>query len=134
MALVKQFRETDHIDPKPHGGGKQRKIAGANLFILRQLVEENSDATVVELSNLFFEQTGIKVSESTVWQALQRLRISRKKKTLHATEQDAGEKVQQARKEYRQQQPTMPTQKLIFVDESGTNLGMVRTYGRSPIG
>ena len=134
MALVKQFRETDHIDPKPHGGGKQRKIAGAHLFILRQLVEENSDATLVEVSNLFFEQTGIKVSESTVWQALQCLRISRNKKTLHATDRDTHEKVQQARKEYRQQPPTMPAQKLIFIDESGINLGMVRTYGRSPIG
>ena len=28
----------------------------------------------------------------------------------------------------------MPARKLIFVDESGTNLGMARTYGRAPIG
>lgn len=134
LALVKQFRATGRIDPKPHGGGKKRKITGADLLILRQLVEENSDATLLELGNLFFEQTGIKVSESTVWQALRRLRISRKKKTLHATERDTDEDVQRARKEYRQQQPTMATQKLIFVDETGTNLGMVRTYGRAPIG
>jgi transposase len=132
--LVKQFRETGRIDPKPHGGGKKSKIAGADLFVLRQLVEEHSDATLLELSNLFFERTGIKVSESTVWQALQRLRISRKKKTFHATERDTDEKVRQARKEYRRQQPTMPARKLIFVDESGTNLGMARTYGRAPIG
>ena len=78
--LVKQFRETGRIDPKPHGGGKKRKIAGADLFVLRQLVEEHSDATLSELGNLFFERTGIKVSESTVWQARRRLRISRKKR------------------------------------------------------
>jgi transposase len=134
MALVKQFRDTGRIDPKPHGGGKKRKIAGTDLFVLRQLVEEHSDATLLELSNLFFERTGIKVSESTVWQALRRLRISRKKKTFHATERDTDEYVRQARKEYRRQQPTMPARKLIFVDESGTNLRMARTYGRAPIG
>jgi len=35
MALVKQFRETGRLDPKPHGSGKQRKIAGANLLIFK---------------------------------------------------------------------------------------------------
>ena len=132
--LVKQFRETGRIDPKPHGGGKKRKIAGADLLILRQLVEEHSDATLLELCNLFFERTGIKVSESTVWQALRRSRISRKKKTLYATERDTDATVRQARQEYRRQQPAMVARKLLFVDETGTNLGMVRTYGRAPIG
>ncbi len=103
------------------------------MFTLRDLSNEHPDATLAELSELFFEQTGIKVNGSTIARKLRQLRISRKKKTFHASERDTPE-VQQERKDFQEDKPNLSVPKLIFVDESGINTGMARTYGRAPIG
>lgn len=132
--LLQRYKKTGRVDPKPHGGGKKRKIEGVNLIILRQLVERRSDATLRELRQLFFERTGIQVSDSTIWQALWRLGFTRKKKTFHATERDEDDEVRAARAAYQGQMPEMPAEKLKFVDESGINRGMARFYGRAPRG
>ena len=131
--LVKRFKETDSVAPKPHRGGAKSKLDLVDLFTLRDLSNEHPDATLAELSELFFEQTGIKVNGSTIARKLRQLRISRKKKTFHASERDTPE-VQQERKEFQEDKPNMPVPKLIFVDESGINTGMARRYGRAPIG
>jgi len=131
--LVKRFKETDSVAPKPHRGGAKSKLDLVDLFTLRDLSNEHPDATLAELSELFFEQTGIKVNGSTIARKLRQLRISRKKKTFHASERDTPE-VQQERKEFQEDKPNMPVPKLIFIDESGINTGMARRYGRAPIG
>ena len=53
------------------------------------------------------------------------------KKTLHAIEQNR-EDVKAERDEWRTAQSKMEIDKLIFLDESGTNTGMTRLYGRAP--
>jgi transposase len=131
--LVKRFRETDSVAPKPHRGGAKSKLDLADLFTLRDLSNEHPDATLAELSELFFEQTGIRVKGSTIARKLRQLRLSRKKKTFHASERDTPE-VQQERKEFQEDKSNLPVPKLIFIDESGMNTGMARTYGRAPIG
>jgi transposase len=131
--LIKRFRETGSVAPKPHRGGAKSKLDLVDLFTLRDLSNEHPDATLAELSELFFEQTGIRVNGSTIARKLKQLRISRKKKTFHASERDTPE-VQQERKEFQEDKPNMPVSKLIFIDESGINTGMARTYGRAPIG
>ena len=133
VRLVKRFKETGSVAPKPHRGGARSKLDLVDLFTLRDLSNEHSDATLVELSELFSEQTGIKVKGSTIARKLRQLRISRKKKTFHASERDTPE-VQQERKDFQKDRPTMSVSKLVFVDESGINTGMARTYGRAPIG
>ena len=131
--LVKRFRETGSVAPKPHRGGAKSKLDLVDLFTLRDLANEHPDATLAELSELFFKQTGIKVNGSTISRKLRQLRLSRKKKTCHASERDTPE-VQQERKEFQEDKPNMPVPKLIFIDESGINTGMARRYGRAPIG
>jgi transposase len=131
--LVKRFRKMGSVAPKSHGGGAKPKLDLVDLFTLRDLSNEHPDATLAELSELFFQQTGIKVNGSTVARKLRRLRISRKKKTFHASERETPE-VQKERQEFQEAKPNMPVDKLIFIDESGINTGMVRTYGRAPIG
>ena len=131
--LVKRFRKMGSVAPKPHGGGAKPKLDLVDLFTLRDLSNEHPDATLAELSELFFEQTGIRVNGSTIARKLRRLRISRKKKTFHASERDTPE-VQQERQEFQEDRPKMSVKKLIFIDESGINTGMARTYGRAPIG
>jgi len=131
--LVKRFRKSGVVAPKPHGGGLKPKLNQIDLIILREVSEANKDATLAELSELFFKRTGIRVSSSTVAQKLKRLRISRKKKTLHASERDTPA-VQKERQEFQQDSANMPVEKLVFIDEAGINIGMVRLYGRAPIG
>ena len=131
--LVKRFRKSGNVAPKPHGGGLKPKLDQVDLVILREVSDANQDATLAELSDLFLKRTEIRISGSTIAQKLRRLRISRKKKTMHATEQDTPG-VQKERHEFQQDRPNMPVKKLIFIDEAGINIGMARTYGRGPIG
>lgn len=56
-----------------------------------------------------------------------------KKKQVHASEQKR-EDVAQARKEWKEKQEhhvELPVDKLVFLDESGVNIDMVRRYGRA---
>lgn len=132
--LIERFRETGRVDPKPHGGGQKPVIAGKHVDTLRELVRAHPDATLAELRDRFQKGTGVRVSRSALAAKLKRLGYTRKKKTLHATERDQDEDVRAARLAYRAGQKTMKAGQLIFVDECGAQLGMTRTYARSPRG
>lgn len=56
-------------------------------------------------------------------------RLDTKKKILQATEQDPV-----AREEWRKEVASIPSEDLVFVDESSTNIAMTRRYARSPRG
>ncbi len=55
------------------------------------------------------------------------------KKILHAAEKES-ERVQQKRVEYWSQVREIEASKLIFIDESGVNLALLRLYARALIG
>jgi transposase len=55
--------------------------------------------------------------------------VGTQKKTLEASEQNT-ERVQALRYEYRQWLDRIDVRNLVFIDETGVNLGMVRRYGR----
>jgi len=124
--LIKRFRKSGRVAPKPQGGGLKPKLDQIDLLILREVSDANQDAILAELSDLFFQRTGIRVSGSTIARKRGRWRISRKKKTLHATERDTPE-VKKEREDFQQDMANMPVEKLIIIDASGINLGMVRT-------
>src|SRR5436305_3624204 len=65
--------------------------------------------------------------------SLQRLKITRKKKTLHAQEQDSP-RVQKQRKAFKEKMAAVDPDHLVFVDEHGVNTAMTRTHGRAPQG
>jgi len=132
--LLQRYRETGSVEPKAHGGGREAQLSGERLQRLDRIVEQHSDATLAELCKFVYKQEGIQVSESTMSRALWRLGLTRKKKSLHATERDQRPEVRKARQEYQTQMPEMEADKLIFVDESGVNRGMSRTYGWAPMG
>src|SRR5512135_2677686 len=64
---------------------------------------------------------------------LLRLNLTRKKKTLHAPERDRPEN-QAKRQAFRATVAEIDPHRLVFVDETGTNTAMTRTYGRAPRG
>jgi len=74
-SLLRQWRQTGSISPKPHGGGRQAKITGKKLEYLKTLVEKNPDATLEELRR----KCRTKGSIMSVFRALKRLGITRKK-------------------------------------------------------
>jgi transposase len=55
------------------------------------------------------------------------------KKTFHATERDT-ERVQQLRAQFETMRPGLDPNRLVFLDEAGSNAAMKRRYGRSPKG
>ena len=78
--LLKQYRETGEIGPKPNKGGVKLKLNAEQLAILGELIEENNDATTEELCQLMMEKTGVKVSLSTMSRITKKLNFTVKKK------------------------------------------------------
>ena len=64
--LLKRYKATVSVEPHPHGGGKPSLLNCQQIDVLRQLVEEDNDATLQQLSVRFIEKTGIKVSIPTI--------------------------------------------------------------------
>jgi transposase len=127
--LLQLRRQTGSFDPRPHCGGTEPTLDQEGLERLRTLVKETPDATLEQL------RQGLDVSGSImiVWRGLKRLGITRKKKTLHATERDRLE-VQEERDWFREEVETIEPGRLVFVDETGVTTAMTPAYGRAPRG
>ena len=97
--LLKQYRETGDVRPKTYRCGRHLKLTPEQMLVLGELIEENNDATLAELSKLFLERTGIVLSVATVARIAERLGITRKK-TLHPPAKET-ERVQKLRQEYK---------------------------------
>lgn len=132
--LWERYRLTGSVRPKPHAGGHVSVMDNDRLSVLRDLVREQNDATLAELRDRFHQKTGLHVSIVTISLALKKLGLSRKKKTFHATERTNDPDIIEERVEFRQEMPEMDAQHLVFLDETGTNLGMARDYGWAPVG
>ena len=78
--LIKCYRETGSIAPKPHAGGTPPKVGPQELEVLRVLVEEDNDATLAQLAQRLADKTQVVVSHSTISRTLNQLNMTRKKK------------------------------------------------------
>ena len=78
--LLRRYEATKSIEPLPHGGGKPPLIESEQLNIVEELVEEDNDATLQELSDRLEEKTGVKVSIPTMCRLVKKLKLTRKKK------------------------------------------------------
>lgn len=131
--LLKRYEVAASVEPNSHGGGKPPLLNSQQIEILEQLVEADKDATLQELSDRLAEKTGVKASLSTICRVLQRLDLTRKKKTLHADEAQS-ERVQNLRSQYWKTIGQVRLLDLVFIDETGVNLAMTRRYGRAKKG
>jgi transposase len=73
--LLDLRKSTGSIDPKPRSGGRKPRIGDAEADTLRAAVGEAPDATLDEL----VKATGFGCCIATIWRALERLKITRKK-------------------------------------------------------
>jgi transposase len=79
VKLLKQYRETGEIAPKPFNGGVKFKLTLDKIRILADLIENNNDATLEELCQLLKEKTGVTISRATMGRMAQRLKLKGKK-------------------------------------------------------
>ena len=79
VKLLKQYRQTGEIAPKPFNGGVKLKLTSEQLRLLADLIENNNDATLEELCQLLKEKTEITVSRATMGRMTQRLKLTVKK-------------------------------------------------------
>ncbi|SRR6266851_1253111 len=117
--------ETGDVKPKAIPGRPAKKGA-ALLAGLQSQLDAYPDATLAEHCQIWETTQGIQVSTASMSRAIQRLTWTRKKKTLHASEQKEAE-----RAAWREQAQTLDADKLVFVDECGSNIALTRLYARS---
>lgn len=129
VRLLRRWRGSGTVEPRPHGGGHPRALSQDAEQRLRQLVHDQPDATLAELR----QRLGLSCSVMAIVRALQRLRITRKKKVLRAQEQDTPQ-VQAQRQEFKEKVASVELDHLIYVDETGATTAMTRRYGRAPQG
>src|SRR5512143_1290313 len=127
--LLRRRRQAGTLEPKPHGGGHPPALDYEGHEHLHELVRQHPDATLDELR----QQLGVACSRSALARALEKLKLTRKKKTLHAQERDTPEN-RAKRQTFRTTIATFDPHRLVFVDETGTNTVMTRAYGRAPRG
>jgi transposase len=129
VRLLQHRRRAGTIAPKPHRGGRPSALGPDDLERLAALVREHPDATLEQLK----KRGGFRCSLKTLWYALDRLGLTRKKKSLHADQRDRPD-VQAKRDKFRREVRTIAARRLIFVDETGVNTAMTPAYGRAPRG
>jgi transposase len=127
--LLQLRRQTGSFEPRPHGGGTAPTLDQDGLDRLRDRVKENPDATL----EAHKQSLGLTGSIMIVWRGLQKLDITLKKKSRHASERDRPE-VQKKRRSFRRKVKPMEPKRLVFVDETGVTTAMTPAYGRAPRG
>lgn len=127
--LLKHRRETGGLEPKPHGGGREPSLDADARRRLAELVAKRPDATLRKLKTF----GGFDCTLTTVWRSLRRMGLTRKKKTLHASERDRPE-VQKKRARYRRKVRKIEPKRLVFLDETGLATTMTPAYGWAPRG
>ncbi len=125
---LKLRRETGSLAPKVIPGRPKRKI-GPLLDGLRPQLEAHPDATLKEHCRLWEAETGTRVSPSMMGRAIQRLKWTRKKKTI-----EASERKEEERQKWRSQTKDTDASKFRIIDETGSNLALTRLYARAPRG
>jgi transposase len=78
--ILKQYRETGSIAPKIRIQQTPPKLNEEQLNILKEIVEANNDATLVEIRLLLEQKTGVLIGRSTVDRMLNRMEFTVKKK------------------------------------------------------
>src|SRR4051812_32885359 len=107
--LLALRRQTHSLAPRPHSRGPAPLLDQQGLRRLRQLLHDQPDAILDELAQ------PLGCSRMTVWRALRKLKITRKKKVFRADERDRPA-VQKQRREFQRELATLDAERLLFVD------------------
>lgn len=129
--LLKRQREEGTIAAKVRTEQTPTKLNADQLEVLRQLVEEQPDATLEELRQRLYQKTEVLIGVATVDRMVRvKLNLRFKKKSLHPTKKETDE-VQLERFEYWKLLKGIPVKDLVFLDECGVNLSFIRKCARA---
>lgn len=129
VRLLQRRRQANTLDPKPHAGGPPVALSLDDQRRLAELIGEHPDATLEQLKQL----GGFTCTCKTLWQTLRRLGLTRKKKSLHASQRDRPD-VQAQRQEFRAEVDQIDPKRLLLVDETGVTTTMTPAYAWSERG
>jgi transposase len=132
-STLKTYRQTGSVKPKVRQKQTPTKLSDEQLLTLKSLIDEDNDATLKELCIILEEKTNVSIAVSTMGRMTQKLNITVKKKTLRASQKDS-DRIQLARIVFWQLIHSFKAEDLVFIDESGINLGLERTRGRAEKG
>src|SRR3954447_2509693 len=127
--LLRLYRTTGSVEPRPPGGGNPAALTPEDLQRLRELIQQRPDATLEECRTYL----GTSCSLMILSRALSQLGLPRKKKVPRAAEHDSPE-VRERRREFCAGLAGIDPRRLVFVDECGADTAMTRRYGRAPAG
>ena len=77
--LLRRFKQTGSVAPKPRGGGNRPSLNAEGKKVLTELVGAKADATIEELRSSVRERLGVGVSKSAMGRMLTALGLPRKK-------------------------------------------------------
>src|SRR5262245_3386374 len=122
VRLLQRRRTAATLAPKPPGGGPAPALGPDDVQRRKGLMHQQPDGTLKQLK----QRGGFRCSLKTWWCALRRLDLTRKKKTLHASERDRPD-VQKKRRLFRRQVRRIAANRLVFLDETGITTTMTPT-------
>ena len=127
IKLMQRFSALGHCRPEKFGGYK-RPILEEHEDTVRALIRARPDLTISELQQEL-TGAGIKVGRSSVGRFVERLKLTYKKKTLRASEQQRPD-VAAAREAWSETQKSLDPRRLVFIDETWASTNMAPRYGR----
>jgi transposase len=126
---IKQRHEAGESLDIKSSANKRRSLAQREGERIRARIAEKPGSTLEDLKRDLNLDTCI----ANLWKALQQLKISLKKKSLHAAERNRPDVVLQ-RAEWTVLATGIDPHRLIFLDETFGTTAMTRLYGWGPIG
>jgi transposase len=109
------------------GGGSVSPLEAHASWLLK-LIDAHPDLTLDEIV-VAMHRHGVAGSRSAVWRFFDRHKISVKKKSMRAAEQERAD-VARARRRWMREQGLFDPARLVFVDETATSTNMARQRGR----
>ena len=125
------------VDSGERSARKQGRPRGLKLdphkdFLL-PLIEAEPDMTIERMRERLLEDRGVRASTGTIWTFLDRCRLTFKKKSAHASEQERPD-VLKRREEWFDGQLDLDPSKLVFIDETWASTNMAPLRGWAPEG
>jgi transposase len=130
---AKRVETTGDVAPMKMGGDRRSQRIEAHAAFILEEIKTRPDTTIMELRDKIRERHGVSFGYGTVWRFLARHRITRKKKTAHASEQERDD-VEASREAWFEGQLDLDPTKLVFIDETSISTSMARRFGWAPRG
>ena len=127
IGWVKRARVEGERSARAQGRPRGSKLDAHRDFVLSRL-DETPDLTLQGLQEMLREERGVDASLSTIWGFLSGAGRTFKKKSLHASEQDRPDVLEQ-REAWFEGQLDLNPRKLVFVDETWASTNMTPLYG-----